>query len=88
MLFAGIALQLVAEAIWFLAYTRQVDMEIFRFAGVSFLHGAPLYEVGLKGQRDSLLFNYPPFAAAAFSPLALFSVDRFAWSSRWSTSPC
>ena len=76
MLFLAIALHLATEAIWFLAYSRQVDMQVFRFAGVSLVRGAPLYEAGLNGQRDSLLFNYPPFAAAVFSPLALFPVDQ------------
>ncbi len=66
---------MVTVAIWFLAYSRQVDMGVFRFAGGNLLHGRPLYAVGLTGQRDGHLFNYPPFAAVVFIPLAALPVD-------------
>jgi alpha-1,2-mannosyltransferase len=58
-------------AVWFWGYTRQVDMEIYRFGGSAILHGRPLYERGLTGDRGCFLFNYPPFAAALFTPLTL-----------------
>ena len=74
-LFVGVGLQMVTVAIWFLAYSRQVDMGVFRFAGGNLSHGRPLYAIGLTGQRDGHLFNYPPFAAVVFIPLAALPVD-------------
>ncbi|RJQ77230.1 DUF2029 domain-containing protein [Pseudonocardiaceae bacterium YIM PH 21723] len=47
-----------------------IDTRVYRAAGGWLLHGKPLYEVGLYGTQD-LPFNYPPFAALLFSPLAI-----------------
>jgi len=57
-------------AIWVLAYSNQVDMTIYRFGGHAVLTGTPLYDVGLMGHPNELLFNYPPFAALLFTILA------------------
>src|SRR5207342_1161597 len=56
--------------IWLLAYTRQVDMQVYRFGAQALLHGTSLYDHGLNGDPHDLLFNYPPFAALVFVPLA------------------
>ena len=68
-LITALVLYLATTAIWF-GYTSQVDMLIFRFGGRSILSHAPLYDHGLTGSPRELLFNYPPFAALMFSPLA------------------
>lgn len=70
-LVVGLSLYLITTAIWLLAYAHQVDMSIYRFGGESLIHRRPLYDVGLSGRPDELLFNYPPFAAVVFAPLAL-----------------
>jgi alpha-1,2-mannosyltransferase len=71
-LLVGFVLQLVTMAIWIRAFRDQVDLSIYRFGGQQLLHGAPLYDYGLLGNPHQLLFNYPPFAAVLFSPIALF----------------
>lgn len=45
------------------------DFHVFWQAGRNFATGAPLYHGYLPGARQ---FKYPPFAALAFTPLALF----------------
>src|SRR5436190_6026582 len=60
---------------WHLAYTRQVDMEIYRHAGESILNGRSLYATGLLGHSFELLYDYPPFAAVLFVVLLPFSVE-------------
>jgi hypothetical protein len=62
----------VTTGIWLLAYSRQVDLMIYRYAGQSVLHHTPLYDYGLSGKSGELLFTYPPFGAILFTPLALF----------------
>lgn len=47
------------------------DFAVFWQAGRNFATGAPLYHGDLPGARP---FKYPPFAAVAFTPLALFSL--------------
>lgn len=68
-LVTALALYAVTTAIWF-GYTDQVDIAIFRFGGQSLLSHSPLYDHGLTGGSLRLLFNYPPFAALLFTPLA------------------
>src|SRR5881409_3085441 len=68
---AGLAIQLATMVIWVLAYSHQVDLSIYRFGGDAILHGTPLYDYGLTGHTNELLFNYPPFAAAVLAPLDL-----------------
>jgi alpha-1,2-mannosyltransferase len=67
----GLTLQLVTMVIWVLAYSHQVDLSIYRFGGEAILHHSPLYDYGLTGRSNELLFNYPPFAAAMLTPLDL-----------------
>ncbi len=47
------------------------DFHVFWQAGRNFATGAPLYHDSLPGARP---LKYPPFAAMAFTPLALFSL--------------
>ncbi len=47
------------------------DFHVFWQAGRNFATGAPLYHDSVPGARQ---FKYPPFAALAFTPLALFSL--------------
>ncbi|MEP6689070.1 MAG: glycosyltransferase family 87 protein [Gemmatimonadales bacterium] len=47
------------------------DFAVFWQAGKNFASGAPLYHGYLPGARP---LKYPPFAALAFTPLALFSL--------------
>ncbi len=47
------------------------DFHVFWQAGRNFATGAPLYHDSVPGARQ---FKYPPFAAMAFTPLALFSL--------------
>lgn len=70
-LLAGLAVYVLTTGIWLLAYAHQVDAMIYRFGGQAILHRTPLYDVGLSGKPEELLFNYPPFAAVAFTPLVL-----------------
>jgi alpha-1,2-mannosyltransferase len=68
---AGLTLQIVMMVIWVLAYSHQVDLSIYRMGAVAILHRAPMYDLGLTGRPNELLFNYPPFAAVMFIPLDL-----------------
>src|SRR5262245_17253981 len=47
------------------------DFHVFWQAGRNFAPGAPLYHDSVPGARQ---LKYPPFAAMAFTPLALFSL--------------
>jgi alpha-1,2-mannosyltransferase len=67
----GLGVLVLSTAIWILAYSNQVDMTIYRFGGHAILTGKPLYAAGLQGSPNDQLFNYPPFAALAFTVLAL-----------------
>lgn len=73
-LLAALIAYAVTTGIWLLAYSRQVDLMIYRYAGQSVLHHTPLYDYGLSGKSGELLFTYPPFGAILFTPLALFPV--------------
>jgi alpha-1,2-mannosyltransferase len=68
---ASLTLFGLSTVIWVLAYSNQVDMTIYRFGGHAILTHTPLYDVGLMGHPNELLFNYPPFAALLFTVLAL-----------------
>lgn len=48
-------------------------MQIFRFGARHLLAGATIYDRGLNGSTTRLLFNYSPFAALFFAPLAALS---------------
>jgi alpha-1,2-mannosyltransferase len=61
---------LATIAVWPKATTTQIDMQIFRFGARQLLTGAPIYDRGLSGSTSRLLFNYSPFAALVFAPLA------------------
>lgn len=56
----------------------QVDVEVYREAGVSILTGRPIYAV-MTESPQLLPFTYPPFAAVLAIPLALFSFPTAAW---------
>lgn len=58
----------------------QVDVEVYREAGVSILTGRPIYQA-LTEAPQLLPFTYPPFAALLSLGLALvpFSVAGWAW---------
>jgi alpha-1,2-mannosyltransferase len=66
----GVSIHLITIAIWPKATTTQIDMQIFRFGARHLLEGLPIYDRGLSGSQTRLLFNYSPFAALCFAPLA------------------
>ncbi|MCA1782593.1 MAG: glycosyltransferase 87 family protein [Intrasporangiaceae bacterium] len=56
----------------------QVDVEVYRRAGVSILAGADLYAV-LTDPPQLLPFTYPPFAAILAIPLGLVPLEAAGW---------
>jgi alpha-1,2-mannosyltransferase len=62
---------------------RPVDLQVFRAAGASTLHGYGLYDESFLDRANFHLgFTYPPFAALVMTPLALLpiSVDYVLWT--------
>jgi alpha-1,2-mannosyltransferase len=59
----------------------QVDVEVYREAGVSILTGRPVYSAMTEAPQ-LLPFTYPPFAAVLALPLALvpFAVAGWGWT--------
>lgn len=56
----------------------QVDIEVYREAGISNLTGRPVYEYFTPPPQD-LPFTYPPFASILAIPLALLPFGVVAW---------
>lgn len=56
----------------------QVDVEVYRRAGVSILTGADLYAV-LTDPPQLLSFTYPPFAAILAVPLGMVPLEVAGW---------
>ena len=56
----------------------QVDVEVYREAGVSVLTGRPIYSA-LTESPQLLPFTYPPFAALLAIPLALVPFGAVGW---------
>lgn len=56
----------------------QVDIEVYREAGVSLLIGRPIY-LAMTEAPQLLPFTYPPFAAFLALPLALIPFRAAAW---------
>ncbi|HET7477653.1 MAG TPA: glycosyltransferase 87 family protein [Dermatophilaceae bacterium] len=56
----------------------QVDVEVYRYAGVSLLSGRPVYQA-LTESPQLLPFTYPPFAAILAIPLALLPFGVVGW---------
>ncbi|WP_071606475.1 glycosyltransferase 87 family protein [Luteipulveratus halotolerans] len=56
----------------------QVDVQVYRDAGVSVLQGRPVYE-WLTDAPQFLPFTYPPFAAILAIPLALLPFGVIGW---------
>ncbi|MGN6635865.1 MAG: glycosyltransferase 87 family protein [Oryzihumus sp.] len=56
----------------------QVDVEVYREAGVSILSGRPIYEA-MTESPQLLPFTYPPFAALWALPLALIPFGAVGW---------
>lgn len=56
----------------------QVDLEVYREAGVSLLTGRPVYSAMTEAPQ-LLPFTYPPFAAVLAMPLALMPFRVAAW---------
>ena len=73
----GPAVLTIALGIYAAAYLRwpslagQVDLQVYRFGAAQVLAGHDLYATGLTGNPRTLLFDYSPFAALSFLPLAL-----------------
>jgi alpha-1,2-mannosyltransferase len=73
----GPALLTVALVVYVAAYLSwpnlagQVDLLVYRFGADRVLAGQDLYSSGLTGNPHTLLFDYTPFAALCFLPLAL-----------------
>ncbi|RZS91301.1 alpha-1,2-mannosyltransferase [Motilibacter rhizosphaerae] len=63
------------------AWQREVDLEVYRAAGQSLLHGRDLY-THLTDVPNLLPFTYPPFAAVLAVPLAMvpFGVAQGLWA--------
>ena len=66
----------------------QVDVEVYREAGVSILTGRPIY-AAMTEAPQLLPFTYPPFAAILAIPLALlpFGVIGWLWTACRSRPP-
>jgi alpha-1,2-mannosyltransferase len=64
----ALALHLAVVAVWTTGLTALYDLEVYRAGGSALLHGGSLYDGYVFWV---LYFTYPPFAAAAFTPLAL-----------------
>ena len=56
----------------------QVDVEVYREAGVSLLTGRPVYSA-MTETPQLLPFTYPPFAAMLALPLALLPFGVVGW---------
>jgi alpha-1,2-mannosyltransferase len=56
----------------------QVDVDVYRQAGVSILYGRPIYSAMTEAPQ-LLPFTYPPFAAFLAVPLALVPFGAAAW---------
>ena len=56
----------------------QVDVEVYREAGVSILTGRPIY-AAITEAPQLLPFTYPPFAALLAMPLALLPFGAVGW---------
>ena len=56
----------------------QVDVEVYRQAGVSLLTGRPVY-AAITEAPQLLPFTYPPFAAILALPLALVPFGAVGW---------
>ena len=56
----------------------QVDVEVYRQAGVSILTGRPVYSA-MTESPQLLPFTYPPFAAVLAIPLALIPFGAVGW---------
>ena len=56
----------------------QVDVEVYREAGVSILTGRPIYSAMTEAPQ-LLPFTYPPFAAVLAIPLALLPFGAIGW---------
>lgn len=56
----------------------QVDVEVYREAGVSILTGRPIYSAMTEAPQ-LLPFTYPPFAAVLAVPLALLPFGAIGW---------
>jgi alpha-1,2-mannosyltransferase len=73
----GPAVLTIALVVYAAAYLRwpslagQVDLQVYRFGAAQVLAGHDLYATGLTGNPRTLLFDYSPFAALFFLPLAL-----------------
>ena len=56
----------------------QVDVEVYREAGVSILTGRPIYSA-MTESPQLLPFTYPPFAAVLAIPLAMMPFGAAGW---------
>ena len=81
LILAGASIPLVRFLVLWPMDQWQVDVEVYREAGISILLGRPIY--GAMTEAPQLLpFTYPPFAALLAVPLALlpFGVVGWAWT--------
>ncbi len=69
--FGVAALAYVAVYVHWPGAFGQVDALVYRFGATQVLDGHALYAIGMTGNPRTLLFDYPPFAALCFVPLAL-----------------
>lgn len=71
-LVAAVAVHLLVYRHW-PTFALQIDVLVYRFGGVRVLDGLDLYVIGRNGGTVDLLFTYTPFAAIAFTPLAVIT---------------
>ncbi len=79
-LFQLLTLAAVAWAGWRLLghVTYRIDIDVYRMGGRAWLDGKPLYADGAMFETQvglELPFTYPPLAAVAFAPFALFPLS-------------
>jgi alpha-1,2-mannosyltransferase len=76
---AGPAVLTAAAILYLVVYLHwpnfgvQIDAMVYRFGATRILDGLDLYSVGYTGNPRTLLFDYTPFAALLFIPLAFLN---------------
>jgi alpha-1,2-mannosyltransferase len=75
---AGAAIPVLRYLVFWPLDQWQVDVEVYREAGVSILTGRPIYSAMTEAPQ-LLPFTYPPFAAVIAIPLALVPFGAVGW---------
>ena len=78
LVFAAAAIPVLRYLVFWPLDQWQVDVEVYRQAGVSILSGRPVYSAMTEAPQ-LLPFTYPPFAALLAIPLALVPFGAVGW---------